>query len=283
MTETPKRPWWKRVLRGVVVYAVTPLVLFLLLMLIFEDSLIYHPSRPPEGDWTLEPWIEDVTLTASDGTRLHGWFCKGEEAKWTILFCHGNAGNLTHRRDFMKQLVALPADVLIIDWRGYGKSEGSPSEAGLYLDVRAAYDYLTQTRGVPAEQIVIYGVSLGAAPAIELATQVPCGRMIIQSAFCSIPEMSKQVIPLIPVGWMVRTKYDNLSKAPKLTMPTLHIHSVDDEVIPFDQGRRVFEAAPDPKTFYEVPKGGHNNLIWSEGRRFDEHLRAFLDLVPPAS
>lgn len=275
---TPRRPRWKRILRAVGIYAGIPLGLFVLILVILEDSFIYFPTRPPNGNWTLEPWMEDVELATSDGVRLHGWFCRADsKAEWTILFFHGNAGNLTDRRGLVSQYRQLPADVLIIDYRGYGKSEGSPSEEGLYADARAAYDYLTTSRGVPAERIVIFGNSLGCAPAIELAVQVPCGRVVIQSAFTNVPEMSKRVIPVIPIGWALRHRYDNLAKVRSIAAPKLHIHSPDDEVIPFEMGRRVFEAAAEPKTFYEA-SGGHNELVYAEGSEYDRRLREFLGI-----
>ena len=164
---------------------------------------------------------------------------------------------------------------MIIDYRGYGKSEGTPSEDGLYADARAAYDWLIQ-RGVAPERIVLYGESLGAAVAIELAVRVPVGKLIVQGAFTNIKEMSGRVIPLIPVHWMMRHNYDNLAKVSRIAVPKLHIHGTEDEVIPFDQGRRLFEAAAEPKEFYEVSGAGHNDLVGGEGSRFDDRIKAFL-------
>lgn len=276
----PAKPLWKRILRGAAIYAGIPLGLIVLIVVLLEDSFIYYPSRYPDGDWTTKPGIEDVEIVAADGVKLHGWFARAPgSARWTILFFHGNAGNLTHRRSFIAQLRRLPADVLVIDYRGYGKSEGSPSEAGLYADARGAYDYLTRTRGVPADRIVIFGKSLGGAPAIELATKVPCGGLIVQSSFTSVPEMSKRVIPVIPVGWALRHRYDNLAKVGSIAAPKLFIHSPDDEVVPYEMGRRLFEAAAGPKEFYEA-SGGHNELIDVEGERYDRRLRKFLGLDP---
>lgn len=280
MSAPPARP--KRWKRALVVAGVAFAGLFLFVML-FEDSFIYFPTPAPLEGWDVRalPFpCEDVTITAADGVRLHGWYARGSGAAWTVLHLHGNAGNISHRTDLVERLVKLPADVLIVDWRGYGMSEGTPSEEGLYADARAAYDYLTLTRGVPAARIVIHGESLGAAPAIELAGRVPCGRLVIQSAFTSVAEMSGRVIPLIPVGWMMRHRYDNLAKVPTLTMPKLHIHAREDEVIPFDQGRRLFEAAAAPKEFYIVEGAGHNDLPWVEGERYEARWRAFLGAAP---
>lgn len=284
MSPSPiRRARWKRVVRAIGLGAALGLAGLYLFVMLFEDRFIYVPTpAPPEGwDVARLPFpCEDVAVTSADGVRLHGWYARGAGASWTILHLHGNAGNVSHRTDLVARLVKLPADVLIVDWRGYGRSEGTPSEEGLYADARAAYDYLTVERGVPAARIAIHGESLGAAPAIELAGRAPCGRLIVQSAFTSITEMSGRVIPLIPVGWMMRHRYDNLAKVPGLTVPKLHIHSREDEIVPFDQGRRLFEAAAAPKEFYVVEAGGHNELPWIEGERFEGRLRAFLGDAP---
>jgi fermentation-respiration switch protein FrsA (DUF1100 family) len=265
-------------------YVALPLALLYAFVLLFEDFFIYFPARYPEGYWDVKatPFpLEDVTFLTADGVKIHGWYARGKGATWTLLVFHGNAGNVTHRWDLILRLTRLPADVLIFDYRGYGKSEGTPSEAGLYADARAAYEFLTRERGVAPERLVLYGKSLGAAPAIELATQAPCARLVIQSAFTGIPDMAAASFPLLPFRWMVRHRYDNLSKVPLLKMPKLHIHSRDDEIVPFEQGRRLFEAAAEPKEFYEVAGAGHNELIPMESERWEERLRRFLELPPP--
>ncbi|MFL6229444.1 MAG: alpha/beta hydrolase, partial [Pyrinomonadaceae bacterium] len=197
----------------------------------FESSFIYFPAKYPEGDWQMaEPRvvedrvvarIEDVQLTARDGTRIHGWYCtphigrggalEAVETDRALLYLHGNGGNVTHRRDIIDLLVGLPVNVLIIDYRGYGKSEGTPSEEGLYEDARAAWDYLTNARGVRASRIVIYGESLGGAVAVDLASKVkPCG-LVVQSSFTSIADMAAELMPLVP-HFVIRTKMDSREK-----------------------------------------------------------------------
>jgi fermentation-respiration switch protein FrsA (DUF1100 family) len=154
---------------------------------------------------------QEVDLTAADGVKLHAWYFPHPQAKATILHLHGNAGNLEDRRDLVRDLQALGVNVFAVEWRGYGKSEGKPSEEGLYKDARAAWDWLlTKTT---ADKIVIHGESLGGGPACELASTVPCAGLILQSTFTSIPDMAPRVMPIFP-RFLVRTKYDNLSKVP---------------------------------------------------------------------
>ncbi|HEX8457669.1 MAG TPA: alpha/beta hydrolase [Pyrinomonadaceae bacterium] len=266
-------------------------------VMLFEDSFIYFPAKYPEGAWQhTEPraregeivaQIEDVELTASDGVRLHGWYCtprRGRkdgtleplETRTTLLYLHGNGGNISHRRDFLEELVALPTNVLIIDYRGYGKSEGSPSEEGLYRDARAAWDYLTKTRATRPAQIVLFGKSLGGAVAIDLATKTePCG-LVVQSSFTSIADMAAEVLPFVP-RFIIRTKMDSLSKITDVSCPKLFIHSQADEVVPYRLGRRLFDAARPPKQFYEVKGAPHNLTNIIGGAPYYEAMRNFIN------
>jgi fermentation-respiration switch protein FrsA (DUF1100 family) len=241
--------------------------------------MIYFPERYPGGlysEGARLPGLEDCTLTAEDGVKLHGWFLSSEATERTILFFHGNAGNLSYRLDMLVAMHALPARVFIVDYRGYGKSEGSPSESGLYADARAAWRFLTDEKGIPPGKIVIFGKSLGGAPACELATEVSPGGLIVQSSFASVPAMARLVFPFMP-GFLVTTKMDSLRKVPGIACPKLFIHSKRDEVIPFRQGRALFEAACEPKAFYEVVGAGHNETHLVGGRAYWDRLGAFLD------
>ncbi|HEY0081304.1 MAG TPA: alpha/beta hydrolase, partial [Pyrinomonadaceae bacterium] len=232
-------------------------------VMLFEDSFIYFPSKYPEGVWQREPprasagqivaQVEDVQLTTADGVRLHGWYCTPRmgtaggalepiETRATLLFLHGNAGNISHRYEIIGDFMQLPANVLIIDYRGYGKSEGRPSEEGLYADARAAWDYLTTARGVPATQIVIFGESLGGAVAIDLATKTNACGLVVQSSFTSVADMAGEVLPFVP-RVAIRTKMDSLSKIASVSCPKLFIHSQADEIVPYRLGRILFDAA----------------------------------------
>ena len=265
-------------------------------VMLFEDSFIYFPAKYPEGIWEraqpraregeIVARVEDVQLTASDGVRLHGWFCTPQtvsagalepvETKATLLFLHGNAGNLSHRYEIIAELVKLPVNVFIIDYRGYGKSEGRPSEQGLYADARAAWDYLTTVRGIPAARIVIFGESLGGAVAIDLASKVSACGLIVQSSFTSVADMAAEVMPFAP-RFLIRTKMDSLSKIEHVSCPKLFIHSEADDIIPYRLGRRLFEAAHPPKEFYEVKNAPHNLTFDIGGAAIYEALRNFIN------
>jgi fermentation-respiration switch protein FrsA (DUF1100 family) len=235
----------------------------------FEDKLIYFPTKGSVGD---SPG-EDVWLTAADGVKIHAWYFPHPQAKATILHLHGNAGNLSDRRDLVRDLQALGVNVLAIDFRGYGQSDGRPDEKGLNADSRAAYDWLrTKTS---AERIVIHGESLGGGPACELASTVPCGGLILQSTFTSIPDMAPRVMPIFPKV-LVRTQFDNLSKMSRIPCRKLFLHSRSDEIIPFDMGERLFEAAAEPKEFTWFNGCGHNEMTISRSHQYYSRLAAFL-------
>jgi uncharacterized protein len=239
-------------------------------LMIFEGKLIYFPDRNGVG---VSPG-EEVWLTAADGVKIHGWYLPHPQARATILHLHGNAGNLEDRRDLVKAMHDLRANVMAIDFRGYGKSDGSPDETGLYADSRAAYDWLlTKTT---ADKIVVHGESLGGGPACELASTVPCGGLVVQSAFTSAPDMAPRVVPWFP-KFLVRTKYDNRAKVAKITCRKLFIHSKRDEIVPFDMGEALFAAAAEPKECEWFSGGGHNDLTISYPKKYYSRLEKFLE------
>lgn len=258
----------------------------------YENHLIFLPSRYPEGRWDLARLpappsgqtidIEDAWFETEDGVRLHAWFAaptaaeRDSNALPMVLWLHGNAGNLSDRYETLVDLVNLPARVLLADYRGYGRSEGRPSEGGLYRDARAAWRELTEARHVAPERIVIFGKSLGTAPAIDLATRVRPAALIVQSGFTSIPDMAKTVFPFLP-RVLVRTKMSSIDKIGRITVPKLFIHSPADEVVPYAMGRALFDAAPEPKTFLEVAGAGHNETATVGGAAYWRAMRAFVD------
>lgn len=247
-------------------------------VLIAENSFIYFPERYPAGTWdagAIGLPVEDVALTAADGVKLHAWHLPTEGAAWTVLYLHGNAGNITNRIPMLHFFAKVPASVLLLSYRGYGKSEGEPSEEGLYADARAAYDWLASR--VPPRRIALFGESIGGAVAIELAGRVEVGALITQSAFTSIKDMTGQVIPLLPVHWVMRHRYDNLAKVPGLTAPKLFVHGRADEIVPFEQGERLFAAAAEPKASYFVDGAGHNDVFDVGGDAYRRRIAAFLD------
>jgi len=268
------------------------------MLTLLENHMIYYPMKYPGGYWdqsflpdrqgVIYPQREDCEFQAADGTRLHGWYFTPHRindqareevtAEKVILWFHGNAGNITHRGDLVRRLIRLPAQLFIFDYRGYGKSGGKPSEEGLYEDSRAAWRYLVQERGIRADRIVLFGNSLGGAPATQLATEVDPSGLILQSSFTSVPDMAKVVLPFFP-RFLVRTQMDSLSKIPSIGCPKLIIHSSRDEVIPYRMGRQLFEAAREPKQFLEVPGATHDDTYLVGGEKYLETIRKFLDGV----
>ena len=272
-----KRARWPAVKRGILVALRTTLLTvagIVALLMIFEEKLIYFPAKDGVG---ASPG-EDVWLTTSDGVKVHGWYFPHPKARATILHLHGNAGNLEDRRDLVKRLRELGVNVMAIDFRGYGKSEGSPGEAGLYADSRAAYDWLlTKTT---ADKIVIHGESLGGGPACELASTAPCGGLVVQSAFTSARDMAPRVLPWFP-KFLVRTKYDNREKVAKIACRKLFIHSRRDEIVPFDMGQALFAAAAEPKECEWFTGGGHNDLTISYPQKYYSRMAKFLEPFGP--
>jgi pimeloyl-ACP methyl ester carboxylesterase len=266
------------------------------IMMAFEDRLIYFPSKYPEGYWEVEniparagefvAKIEDCNFEASDGVRLHGWYCTPHRksdgsvvpvpAEMTLLWFHGNAGNISYRYEMIQAMMQLGVRVFIIDYRGYGKSEGKPTEQGLYLDARAAWDYLVDERKVAPTGIIIFGKSLGGAPAVDLATQVDPAGLIVQSSFTSAADMAAVVLPFLPAAFL-HTKMDSLGKITRVRCPKLFIHSQADEVVPYELGRRLYEAAPEPKQFYEVKGASHNSIYVVGGRPYLDALQSFIE------
>lgn len=252
-------------------------------MLIFERKLIYFPQRAhDELPRQLGLAFEDVTLAAEDGVKVHAWYLPSPgEPRWTVLFAHGNGGNISHRLDRALFLQSkLGAAVLLFDYRGYGRSEGSPDEEGTYRDARAAYRFLVEEKRVPPERLVIFGESLGSAVALDLALARPSRALVLESPFASVPAMARAVYPFLPLWPFVRTRYDNEAKVSGLKVPLLVLHGDRDEVVPFEQGRRVFDRAPEPKRFYAIPGAGHNDTYLVGGDGYWDAVRDFLETLP---
>lgn len=242
---------------------------------ILEPYLIYFPTRALEAtpaDIGLD--YEDVFLTTEDGVRIHGWFLPNPSATWTILFFHGNGGNISHSLERLQVFQQLNLQTLIFDYRGYGQSKGFPSEKGLYLDALTMYEYLVQQKGISPEQTILYGASLGGGVAIDLATRVPVAALICEGCFPSIIEMGKTAYPFLPVSLLARSRYDSLKKVPHLTMPKLFLHARKDEVVPFTLGFRLYQASAEPKTLFEL-KGGHNDAFFVTGEPLLQQLKNF--------
>lgn len=242
----------------------------------FLSYLIFHPVK----GLTLTPEaiglaFEDVRLTTEDGISINGWFVPAENARATLLFFHGNAGNLSHRLESIEIFHSLGLSVFIIDYRGYGLSDGRATVPGTALDARAAWNWLTEDRKIPSEKIVVFGRSLGGAVAMELMRHVAPRALILESTFSSLPDMVR-VDLLSPVARLLAGDiWNSVEAARTLAVPTLCIHSPEDEVVPYRLGRRLFDAVASEKTFVEI-HGGHNDGFMDSIDAYRPALDAFL-------
>lgn len=269
---------------GMLLFALGLYGVVVALVYVNQSGLLFLPHMPGR-ELTATPArlgleYTDVQLVTDDAVRLHGWWVRAPRARGTLLFFHGNAGNISHRLDSIQLFSELGLDVLIIDYRGYGRSDGTPSERGTYRDALAAWNWLTHERKVPPERILLFGRSLGAAVAVDLALKVRSAGLIVESAFTSVPDLAGEIYPFLPVRQMSRYQYDSLSKIGRIAQPLLLVHSRDDELIGFRHGQRLFEAASQPKEFVQI-RGGHNDGFLLSAEDYRHPLRVFLDRVLP--
>jgi len=253
-----------------------------------EESFIFFPeARIDQTPRDVGLAFDDVYFTTSDGIRLNGWFVPSPGARLTLLWSHGNAGNISHRVENIKLLhEKVKINVFIFDYRGYGRSEGKVSEEGTYRDATAALRYLRSRNDIDPKRIVFFGRSLGAAVAADLAAREECLALILETPFVSIREMAKAAFPFLPIGPLLRTRYDIVEKIEKVHVPVLVLHGDRDEVVPYEQGKRVFEAAREPKEFYAIRGAHHNDTFLAGGENYFAALRSFIERVtarPPAS
>ena len=260
------------------------LLVFLLLvyaafLLSSENKIIFHPSRYPDGFWNPASQgvlAQDIYFTTEDGIKLHGWFIPAENAVATLLWFHGNAGNISHRLDNIQRLARLNLNVFIFDYRGYGRSEGVPSEAGIYKDSQAAYGAVLRLDGVSVDTLFLFGRSLGGICAVQTAMNWPAKGLLLESVFTNSSDMARKIFPLIPLGWAMKSKLDAVSKVPHLRLPKLFLHGTDDEIVPYDMGRKLFDAAAEPKTFYSIAGAGHNDTYVLGGDEYFNALNQFI-------
>ncbi|GAB4349611.1 MAG: alpha/beta hydrolase [Gammaproteobacteria bacterium] len=221
---------------------------------------------------------EPVRFTTSDGVALSGWWVPARESRAALLFAHGNAGNISHRLESIRLFHRLGLSVFIFDYRGYGESEGSPSETGTYRDGEAAWRYLTETRGIPARRILLFGRSLGGAIAAHVADVHPARALILESTFTSVPDFAAEQYPLFPVRLLARIRYDTRERLRRIRLPLLIVHSREDEIIPFRHGERLFADANEPKWLLPI-RGGHNDGFLVSGDLYRDGIGQFLDRV----
>ncbi|MDY7001148.1 MAG: alpha/beta hydrolase [Thermodesulfobacteriota bacterium] len=245
-------------------------------LFLFQSRLVYFPMSKIDGsprDMGLA--YEDVRLTASDGVELHAWLVLKENARGAALFCHGNAGNISHRLETISLLNGLGLSVFIFDYRGYGQSGGKPSEQGTYRDAWAAWQYLTQERGTAPKDIVVWGRSLGGPIAAWLARKADPGALILESTFTSLPDIGAKLYPFLPVRLIARIGYNTEEYLSGVHCPVLVVHSPDDRLASFEFGQRLFKAANEPKEFLEIT-GGHNNGFLVSGPTYVDGVDGFL-------
>ncbi len=265
----------------------------LLLVRAVESSLIFFPARYPAGLWDPGAFgdnVREVSFRSADGVLLHAWWFEAAPLRQgggigstiedaapspVVLWAHGNAGNLTGRAAHAQTLAAEGLGVFLFDYRGYGKSEGSPDEAGIYADTEAAYGYLTEELAIPPERVILMGRSLGSAPVARLATRVPHAATVLVSPIPSARRMARRMFAGLPVDWFARSRFPVADWVRRRHMPLLVIHGDRDEVVPLRFGREVFDAAADPKSFLELPGAGHNDILRVSGRAYLDPLRDF--------
>lgn len=250
-----------------------------------QGRLLYLPGVPGReltstpADRRME--YDDVNIRTSDGVSLHGWYVHGPSDR-VLLFFHGNAGNISHRLDSIQQFRRFGLSVFIIDYRGYGKSEGRPTEAGLYLDGEAAWQYLVDTMNVAPSNIVVFGRSLGGSVAASIAARYRPAGLIIESAFTSVPDIAREIYPWLPVRWLVRMRHPTRDLVANVEAPVLVIHSRGDEIIPFHHGREIFEAAAASSSFLPL-SGSHNDAFLLDSETYLQGIGRFLESLPLSS
>lgn len=265
------RHFWRAIRAVLIAYLAVVLIAMFL-----ENSLIFFPSRYPEGNWRpVGLDFEDASFASADGTPLHGWYVPRHGARAAVLFCHGNAGNITHRAGILKMLnQRAGVSVLIFDYRGYGRSKGRPNEAGILADARAARHWLADREKIADRDVVLMGESLGGAVAVDLAARDGARAMILESTFTSAPDMAARFYPWLPVRWLMQTRLDSLSKIGDYHGPLLMAHGTADRIVPIEFGRRLFAAANEPKKLIVLPGHDHNDGMPAE---YYDELAKFLD------
>lgn len=251
-------------------------ILLLVLMYLFQISLMYHPVKAlPYTPSAIGLTYEEAWFSTDDSVSIHGWYIPAEQARGTILFSHGNAGNISGRLETIRMLHQLDMNVLIYDYRGYGKSEGSASEEGTYKDVLAAWKFLTEEKEIPSDSIIIMGRSLGGGVSAWLTTKTNPRGLILESTFTSAKDLAQELYPFFPVGWLMKMEYPTQKHIQKLSIPKLILHSSDDQLIPYHHGRELYESTIEPKYFFEM-QGDHGGGHVVTGSEYVEALDHFI-------
>lgn len=251
-------------------------IIFKIYFIFLEQKSLYHPRQEiPETPANLGIAYEETNFKTADGKLLNGWFVPAKDAKATVLYCHGNAGNIYHRLHKVKFFYEMGVNFFIFDYRGYGKSTGKPSEKGLYKDAQAAYDYIVFRGDVDKNKIVVYGKSLGGSVAADLCLYRKVSALILEGSFASVALRAQQLYPFLPMKLLITQKYDAISKVKDIHIPKLIVHGRQDEVISFRHGEILFKNAAGPKQFLPF-EGGHNDDVYVTSVAYKENLQKFL-------
>ena len=254
-------------------------LLLIFFMYLFQNSLMYHPVKElPYTPSDIGLTYEEVWFSTDDGISIHGWYVAALEERGTVLFSHGNAGNISGRLETIRMLHGLGLNVLIYDYRGYGKSEGHPNEEGTYRDALAAWNFLVQEKNISEDKIVIMGRSLGGAVSARLATQTAPAALILESTFTSAKDLAQELYPFVPVRWLMRAEYPTADYLQQISVPVLILHSREDRLIPFHHGQELYQKAKDPKDFFEMD-GGHGESHVVTGADYIAKLDQFFNEV----
>jgi fermentation-respiration switch protein FrsA (DUF1100 family) len=269
-----------KAIRRMLVLLVTATALFylglVLLVYLFQDRLVYFPLRKLEATpMAIGLAFEDVSIKTDDGITIHGWYIPADSARGTLLFCHGNGGNISHRLTSIRQFHDLRLSVMIFDYRGYGQSEGSPDEEGTYRDAEAVRRYLVDSKGVNPSRLIYFGRSLGGAVAAWLAVKHQPAALILESCFSSIEDVGAHAYWFLPVRLLSRYHYPASAYVQQIHVPLLVIHSPEDDIVPYKFGRRLFESANEPKEFLQI-SGSHNDGYISSSQQYLAAIDRFL-------
>jgi len=267
------------ILTSILVVLAAAYMIWAVTLYLMQPKFLYRPVRqvtytPDE----LGIKFENIMFKTSDNVQLNGWYIPAEGAEFTILFCHGNGGNIMHRLDSINMFKDMGLNCFIFDYRGYGNSEGKPAEEGTYLDALAAYKWLTGHKKIPAENIIIFGRSLGAAIAAQLASKTDAKALVIESAFTSYVDIGKKFYPYMPVKLFARYRYPAIDYIKKVNRPVMVIHSRGDDTIPFEFGLELYQAANEPKEFVEI-YGKHNDAFLVSGEIYKKGWEKWLNFL----
>jgi fermentation-respiration switch protein FrsA (DUF1100 family) len=271
--------------KKVAIAAISAIIFWMVIIMFFENKFIFFPSPYPSGpyeDLRAIDGLTEHTFMTEDNVALHGIYSPAESARVTILFSHGNAGNLSHRIHWLRNMTPLRANIFMYDYRGYGKSEGTPAESGVYADVRAAYDYVRELTSEQQLPIVAWGRSLGGAVAVDLAVNREVDGLIVESTFTSAREIASAAYPFLPgIGHLISSSFDSGEKISAVSCPTLHIHGDEDSIVPLSLGEKLFRMAPGSKDLYIIEGAGHNDTYIVGGSAYTGRIDTFLRGLGP--